>query len=116
MHNRNHYDEGTGDASGWSAFLTGAVIGGSIALLLAPQSGTELRGMLSTYANRAKEDLLEKAEEVYDKGKEVVQAAGESAKEFAQQGQEAVQDAGRSAKEFANQTQDMARDPGRSAL
>ena len=116
MHSGNYYDERQADTSGWSDFMAGALLGGGVALLLAPQSGTELRGMLSTYANRAKEDLLEKAEEVYDKGKEVVQAAGESAKEFAQQGQEAVQDAGRSAKEFANQAQDMAREPGRSAL
>ena len=115
MYNGNHYEEGNGDAAGWSAFLAGALIGGGVALLLAPQSGTELRGMLSNYANRAKEDLLEKAEEVYDNGEEVVRDAGRSAKEFAQQGQETVQDAGRSAKEFAKQTQ-MAREPGRSAL
>ena len=115
MYNGKHHEEGNEDAAGWSAFLAGALIGGGLALLLAPQSGTELRGMLSNYANRAKEDLLEKAEEVYDNGEEVVRDAGRSAKEFAQQGQETVQDAGRSAKEFAKQTQ-MAREPGRSAL
>lgn len=115
MQNGQHYDEGNGAAAGWSAFLAGALIGAGVALLLAPQSGTELRRMLSSYANRAKEDLLEKAEEVYDNGEEVVRDAGRSAKEFAQQGQETVQDAGRSAKEFAKQTQ-MAREPGRSAL
>jgi gas vesicle protein len=114
MNNRNLRNEGT-EKTGWSSFISGALIGGGVALLLAPQSGTELRGMLSNYANRAKEDLLEKAEEVYDNGEEVVRDAGRSAKEFAQQGQETVQDAGRSAKEFAKQTQ-MAREPGRSAL
>ena len=120
MHNRNHYDEGTGDAAGWSAFLTGALIGGSVALLLAPQAGTELRGMISNYANRAKDDLLEKAEEVYDKGEEAAREAGQSAKEFAEKGAKqelkGVKDPGRSAKELAKQTQGMEREPGRSAL
>ena len=112
MYNGNHYEEGNGDAAGWSAFLAGALIGGGVALLLAPQSGTELRGMLSNYTNRAKEDLLEKAEEVYDKGEEVVREAGRTAKEFAeqgaQQGQKAMKDAGDAAKEFVKQAQHVA--------
>ena len=115
MRARNNYAVTIEETTGCSAFMAGALIGAGVALLLAPQSGTELSGMLSSYANRAKEDLLEKAEEVYDNGEEVVRDAGRSAKEFAQQGQETVQDAGRSAKEFAKQTQ-MAREPGRSAL
>ena len=120
MHNRNHYNAGTGDASRWSAFLTGALIGGGVALLLAPQSGTELRGMLSNYANRTKDDLLEKAEEVYDKGEEAAREAGQSAKELAGKGAKqelkGVKDPGRSAKELAKQAQDMEREPGRSAV
>ena len=112
MQNGKHYDEGKEAAAGWSAFLAGALIGGGVALLLAPQSGTELRGRLSNYANRAKEDLLEKAEEVYDKGEEVVREAGRTAKEFAeqgaQQGQKAMKDAGDAAKEFVKQAQHVA--------
>ena len=112
MYNGKYYEEGNGDAAGWSAFLAGALIGGGVALLLAPQSGTELRGMLSNYANREKEDLLEKAEEVYDKGEEVVRETGRSAKEFAeqgaQQGQKAMKDAGDAAKEFVKQAQHVA--------
>ena len=104
----------------WAAFLAGGLMGAGGALLFAPQSGTELRGMLSNYANRAKEDLLEKAEEVYDKGEEVVRKAGRSAKEFAvqgaQQGQTAVKDTGHAAREFARHTPDTARGPGHSAL
>ena len=120
MHNRNHYDKGNGDAMEWSSFIAGALIGAGVALLLAPQSGTALRGMLSDYANRAKDDLLEKAEEVYDKGEEVVRNAGQSGKEFtgkgAKQELEGVKDPGRAAKELAKQAQDMEREPGRSAL
>ena len=131
MHDQNHYDEGSGDATGLSAFLAGALIGAGIALLFAPQPGTELRGRLRDYANRAKDDLADKGQEAwdtmagrgkefYEKGEAIVRDVGRSAKEFAEQGakrgQEAVKEAGQSAKEFAQQTQEMAREPGRSAL
>ena len=126
MRNGNYYDEGM-DATGWSAFMAGALIGAGVALLFAPQPGSELRGMLRNYANRAKDELVEKGQEAwdtavergreyYDRGEEVVRDAGRSAREFAKQGQEAVKDVGRSAKEFAKQAQDVAREPGRSAL
>lgn len=119
MRNRNYYDEGYEDAAGWSAFLAGALIGAGVALLFAPQRGSELRGMLSDYANRAKDDLVgrgeeawdtavERGKEYYNKGEEFVRDAGRSAKEYAREGQEAVKDAGRSAREFT-------RDAGRSA-
>jgi len=115
MRHRDHQNEATGQMGG-CAFMAGALIGGAVALLLAPQAGAELRGMLSNYASRAKENVLERAEEAFDEEKEVVQDAGQSAKEFAKQAQEVVGDAGRSAKEFAKQAPDMAREPGRSAL
>ena len=127
MHNGNHYDEGNGDATGWSAFLAGALIGAGVALLFAPQPGPELRGRLRDYANRATDELMDKGQEAwdtavergreyYDKGEEVIRDAGRSAREFAKQGQEAVKDAGRAAKDFAKQTQDVVHEPGRSAL
>ena len=113
MSNRNLRNEGT-EKTGWSSFISGALIGGGVALLLTPQSGTELRGKICDYASRIKEDFL--AGEAYDKGEDVIQDAGLSAKEFAKQGQETVQDVGRSAQEYAKQAQDVARDGGRSAL
>jgi len=58
MQNLNQYDAGTGDATGWSAFLAGALIGAGVALLVAPQPGTELRGRLRDYTNRATDDLF----------------------------------------------------------
>lgn len=98
MSNGKQYNAENEGARGWSDFMAGALIGGGVALLLAPQSGTELRGMLCNYASRAKEDLLEKAEEAYDKGKEGVRDAGRS------QGNLPNRDsrrAGQSIKEFA---------------
>ena len=111
--------------SGWSEFLAGALIGAGVALLLAPQTGTELRGMLRDYATRVKEDLMEEGEdalntavergqEFYDRGKEVAEDAGRSAKEFvkqgARQGRETVRDAGRAAQEFAKQAKEGAQE------
>lgn len=114
MHNGNYHDERMDESTGMSAFLAGALIGAGVALLLAPQSGSELRAMLRDYANRTKDDLVEKGQEAwdtavergkeyYDKGEEAIRDAGRSAKEFANQGQDAVRDAGRSAKEFVKQ-------------
>ena len=126
-HRHDHDDEGPGDARGWSAFMAGALIGAGVALLFAPQRGSELRGMLRNYANRATDDLVEKGQEAwdtavergreyYDKGEEAIRDARQSAREFTKQGQEAVKEVGRSAKEYAKQAQDVAREPGRSAL
>ena len=102
----DYYDQEFGEPTGWSAFVAGALIGAGVALLFAPQTGSELRGMLSNYANRAKDDLIERGEEAwdtavergkeyYDKGQEVAREAGRSAKEFVKQGQEAMAEAGK---------------------
>jgi len=113
MRNGNYY-AGQTDAAGWSAFLAGALIGAGVALLFAPQRGSELRGMLRDYANHATDDLMDKGQEAWDtavergeqyynRGEEAIRDAGRSAKEFARQGRETMSDAGRSAKEFAEQ-------------
>jgi len=109
MRNGNYYDEGIGDAAGFSAFMAGALIGAGLALLFAPQPGSELRGLLRNYANRAKDELVDKGQEAWD-------TAVERGKEYYNKGEEAVRDAGRSAKEFAKQAQDSVREQGRSAL
>lgn len=125
MHNGNHYDERADDVMDWSAFLAGALIGAGVALLFAPARGTELRSKLRDYADRAKDELMEKGQEVldtavergkeyYDRGEEVLRDAGRSAREFAKQGRETVKEAGRAAKEeFVKQRQDMARETER---
>lgn len=108
MHNGQH-NEGTRETR-WSGFLAGAVLGAGLAFLLASERGAELRGLLSDYATRAKDDLLERAEEAFDHGEEVIRDAGQSTREFVKEGKEAVKEAGRSA------TQEFVREPGRSAL
>src|SRR5918995_5805344 len=105
MHNGDYYsdDYGRSDAAGWSAFLAGAFIGAGLALLFAPQTGTELRGILRNYAARAKDEAwergrtawdsaVERGKEYYDKGQEAVQDAGRSAREYVQSGKESIRE------------------------
>lgn len=98
------------ESMGWSAFMAGALIGAGVALLFAPQTGTELRGMLRNYASRAKDEAMERGKaawdtavergkEYYEKGQETMQDVGRSAREFAQTGKEAVREAGNTARE-----------------
>ena len=89
MHNGNHYDEGDGDAMEWSSFIAGALIGAGVALLLAPERGTELRSKLRDYADRAKDELMEQGREVWD-------TAVKRVKEYSDKGEEVVRNAGRS--------------------
>lgn len=112
MRNGNSYDEESMDPTGWAAFIAGTLAGAGAALLFAPQSGTELRGMLCNYANRAKEAL----DVLMDKSHEVWETAVEPGQEYYDSGEEAVREAGRSAKEFVKQAQGMIREPGCSAL
>jgi len=89
MHNDNQDDQDTGDAMGWSAFIAGGLIGAGIALLFAPQRGTELRSKLRDYADSAKDELMEQGREAWD-------TAVKQGKEYYDKGEEAVRDAGRS--------------------
>lgn len=106
MHNGDQYDEEPRDATGWSAFLVGALIGAGVALLFAPQPGTELRGRLRDYTNRAKEDVMDKGQEAWD-------SVVDRGKEFYEKGEELVRDAGRLAKDSPTQTPDVAHEAGR---
>ena len=88
------------------AFLAGALIGAGIALLLAPQTGAELRGTLRSYAARARDEAYERGREVWDTavergkdyletGKETMREAGKTAREYMESGKEDVREAGR---------------------
>jgi gas vesicle protein len=95
MHNDKHCGQDTGDAMGWSAFLAGGLIGAGVALLFAPQRGTELRSKLGDYADQAKDQLMEQGREVWD-------TAVKRAKEYYDRGEEAVRDAGGSQRKLPN--------------
>jgi gas vesicle protein len=91
----NHYSLGTG------AFLAGALMGAGLALLLAPKSGPETRNMLRDYAERAKEDLMERTEEAkatlssaMEHGKAAFESAKQRGKETLETAKDAVREVG----------------------
>lgn len=74
-------DEQNGTNIVW--FLTGAALGASVALLLAPQTGTETRQIVKRRALEGREvlarsgrDAVERGRELYEKGKELADEAG----------------------------------------
>ena len=82
-----------------SSFLTGALLGAGVALLFAPQSGREMRGLLRDSAARAKEELSE----AVARGAKAWDGATERRQEFVEQGKEAVREAGRQAQGVAEE-------------
>lgn len=90
----------TEDSSNWSAFMAGALIGAGVALLLAPQSGTELRSTLRDYASKAKDEL----DEATEQGRAVWDSAVERGQEYVDGGKQALRKAGRAAREFVDET------------
>ncbi len=81
------------DYTQWSAFVPGALMGAGVALLLAPQTGSELRGMIRSYASRATDEIAERGREAWD-------TAVERGKEYMETGRHAMSEAGRTAREY----------------
>jgi gas vesicle protein len=110
MRNGDYYgsDYYGNEFAGWSAFLAGAFIGAGLALLFAPQTGSELRGVLRNYAARTKDEMMERGREAWD-------TAVERGKEYMERGQEGLQQAGRSAREYMEAGREKAKEAGGEA-
>ena len=80
-----------------SAFLAGALVGAGVALLFAPQAGSQMRALLRDYAARAKDKL----DDAVDRGTEAWGSAKDGGQEFVEQGKESLREAGRQAKGIA---------------
>lgn len=78
-------------------FIAGALLGAGVALLLAPQSGSQTRGLLRDYASRAKDEL----DNAIEQGAEAWDSAKERGQEFVEKGKESLREAGRQVKGFA---------------
>ena len=70
----------TGDGTGF--FLLGAIVGAAVALLMAPASGARTRRRLlrkgeeaADYLMTAGKDLIDKCEDLYERGGELVEDA-----------------------------------------
>lgn len=114
------------DYSAMPAFLAGALIGAGVALLFAPQTGTDLRGMLSKYAYKARDDAYEAGREAWDtavergrdyleSGRDTVREAGKVARDYMDSGKEAVREAGKTAREYAETGKEAVRETGKEA-
>jgi gas vesicle protein len=81
------------DYTGWSALVADAFIGAGVALLVAPQTGSELRGMIRSYASRARDEAAGRGREAWD-------TAVERGREYVETGHQAISETGRSAREY----------------
>lgn len=90
MNNNNGYSTMTG-------FLAGAFVGAGVALVLAPQSGSETRKMVRDVATRAKDEMVEKGkaaiETAIECGKDYIEVGRERAKGYFETGMEALRGA-----------------------
>ena len=85
MGHDHHRDEGYSGGAVAFALLVGAVLGAGAALLLAPQTGAQTRGLLKDYAQKAEDEVLERVGEVRAKMKEAkttLDSAIEQGKQF----------------------------------
>jgi gas vesicle protein len=110
MRNGDYYsgDYYGNEFAGWSAFLAGAFIGAGLALLFAPQTGSELRGVLRNYASRTRDEMMERGREAWD-------TAVERGKDYMERGQESIQQAGRSAREYMDSGRERMKEAGAEA-
>ena len=110
MRNGDYYsgDYYGNEFAGWSAFLAGAFIGAGLALLFAPQTGSELRGVLRNYASRTRDEMMERGREAWD-------TAVERGKDYMERGQESIQQAGRSAREYMDSGRERMKGAGAEA-
>jgi gas vesicle protein len=115
-----------GSSTGLSAFVAGALVGAGVALLLAPHSGSEVRGMLRRYASRAKDRAVDQGREAWDTavdrgkdymetGRKVVKEAGRTARECMETGKEAVRSGMETGKEAIKSGKESMEDAGRDA-
>jgi gas vesicle protein len=77
---------------GIGAFLAGLALGAGLALLLAPQSGAELRRNIKRGARRAREAASELAEDVREKAEEVLDETREEIEERLGRAREVVRE------------------------
>src|SRR4051794_6984484 len=67
--------------AGW--FLSGAVLGGVVAILLTPKTGAEARENLLDRAERGRKSLLDSGQEIFERGRELFERGREIAEEAA---------------------------------
>lgn len=81
-------------SNGYLWFITGAVVGASVALLYAPKPGKESRKYITSKADEGLEAIAESGKSLMDQGKELYdrgRALAEEAAELFERGRKMVQ-------------------------
>jgi gas vesicle protein len=104
-------------SSAMPAFIAGALIGAGLALLFAPQTGSQLRRMLRDYASQAGDDLYERGREALDtaveRGRGAWDTAVERGKEYLESGKGVMREAGRTTREYMESGKEAVKEAGR---
>ncbi len=74
--------ENSGALIGW--FVGGLLLGGAVALLVAPQSGVRTRRVIRKQAKRGRKSILESSQDIVDRGRELYERGREIAEETAE--------------------------------
>ena len=74
--------ENSGALIGW--FVGGLLLGGAVALLVAPQSGARTRRVIKKQAKRGRKTFLESSQDIVDRGRELYERGREIAEETAE--------------------------------
>jgi gas vesicle protein len=98
-------DQTNGTLGGIIAFSVGALVGAGIALILAPQSGAEIRKIVRDYVAKAADELMARSQDAratvktaLDHGREAFEAAKEQGKDAYETGKEAMKGVGKEMK------------------
>jgi gas vesicle protein len=86
------FDDDSGN--GLVLFVTGVFLGAAVALLLAPQSGSESREQIWGYGRRLRDRIGDTAEEMTGRTSEMMNKAGETFNKAVEKGREYVQGEG----------------------
>jgi gas vesicle protein len=65
-------------------FLTGALVGAAVALLLAPEAGEDTRRKLAQGAEKGRKTLIESGQELFERGRELYERGREIAEDAAE--------------------------------
>jgi gas vesicle protein len=85
------------ESGNFTTFIAGALVGAGVALLFAPRSGSQMRGLLRDYAACAKDELAD----AVDRGTAAWGSAKDGGQEFVEKGKESLREADRQAKGIA---------------